>query len=100
MNARCPVLPICHRITFTTLASLLFCFGAIHASAQQVKPNLTGTWKLNLSKSKLASQHPPGDDRYKIKHLEPRLEMMHGGDPLPLHYRWKRARGEQIAGGW
>jgi hypothetical protein len=92
MNARCPALPIHRRITLIVLASL-FCFGAIHASAQQVKPNLTGTWKLNLSKSKLASQHPPGDDRYKIKHLEPRLEMVHGGDP----YRYITDGKEHVA---
>ncbi|MFZ0913560.1 MAG: hypothetical protein WBQ76_11685 [Candidatus Korobacteraceae bacterium] len=79
MNARCPFLPAHCRIILIILA-FFFCSGATHASAQQVRPNLSGTWKLNLSKSKLAPQHPPRDDRYKIKHLEPRLEMVHEGN--------------------
>jgi hypothetical protein len=76
MDSPCPVLPVHSRITLIILA-FLFCSVATHVSAQQAKPNLTGTWKLNLSKSKLAPQHGPGGDRYKIKHSEPRLEMEH-----------------------
>jgi hypothetical protein len=49
-------------------------------SAQQPKPNLSGTWKLNLNKSKLAPLHRAGSDRYKIKHSEPRLEVEHTFD--------------------
>lgn len=64
------------RITFTVLA-LLFWSVVVNVSAQQARPNLTGTWKLNLNKSKLAMQHGTGGDLYKIKHLEPRLEMIH-----------------------
>jgi hypothetical protein len=45
---------------------------------------LSGTWKLNLSKSKLAWPHPPQGHRYKIKHSEPRLEMVHEGETY--HY--------------
>jgi hypothetical protein len=92
MNARCPVLPIHRRITLIILA-FLFCSGATHAPAQQVRPNLTGTWKLNLSKSKLAPEHPPRADRYKIKHLEPRLEMVHGSDT----YRYITDGKEHVA---
>jgi hypothetical protein len=51
--------------------------GVTHVSAQQAKPNLSGTWKLNLNKSKLAPRHGPGGDSYTIKHSEPRLEMKH-----------------------
>jgi hypothetical protein len=52
--------------------------------AQEVRPNLSGTWKLNLSKSKLLRQHAPGDVFYKIKHVERRLEIVHQGDTY--HY--------------
>jgi hypothetical protein len=76
MDSSRPVLPIPARLTLTILLVLL-CPIARHASAQQAKPNLTGTWKLNLSKSKLAPPHGPGGDLYKIKHSEPRLEMVH-----------------------
>jgi hypothetical protein len=79
MNARCPVLPANCRIILIILV-FFFCSGAPHVSAQQVRPNLSGTWKLNLSKSKPAPQRPFGGDRYKIKHLEPRLEMVHEGN--------------------
>jgi len=79
MNARYPVLPANCRIILIILV-FFFCSGATHLSAQQVRPNLSGTWKLNLSKSKLAPQRPFGGDSYKIKHLEPQLEMVHGGN--------------------
>lgn len=55
-----------------------------HVPAQEVRPNLSGTWKLNLSKSKLVRQHAPGDVFYKIKHVERRLEIVHQGDTY--HY--------------
>jgi hypothetical protein len=64
------------RIVLIILALLISSVGT-HVSAQQTKPNLTGTWKINLSKSKLAPQHGPGIDRYKIKHSEPRVEMQY-----------------------
>jgi hypothetical protein len=79
MDSSCPVLPIHSRNTLVILV-FLFCSVAAHVLAQQVKPNLTGTWKLNLSKSKPAPERGPGGDPYKIRHLEPRLEMEHGGE--------------------
>ena len=70
----------CHsRIAFIVLAFWLSVV-ATPVSAQQTKPNLTGTWKLNLTKSKLAPLHRAGSDRYKIKHSEPRLEVEHTFD--------------------
>jgi hypothetical protein len=47
-----------------TLISLtcLFCLVATHVLAQQTKPDFSGTWKLDLSKSKLAAQHPRESD--------------------------------------
>jgi hypothetical protein len=76
MVTHCPVLPIRTRIILIVLVSM-FCSVGPYVLAQQVKPNLTGKWKINLSKSKLAPQHGPGIDRYKIKHSEPRVEMDH-----------------------
>ncbi len=76
MNPLCPLLPIYTRITLLSLA-FLFCSVATHVSAQQTKPDLSGTWKLNLSKSKLAAQHPHESDEYRIKHSEPRLVSVH-----------------------
>ena len=34
------------------MLALLTSFAAAQASAQRAKPNLTGTWKLNVTKSK------------------------------------------------
>jgi hypothetical protein len=93
MNASCAVLPLRPRVTLIVLA-LLFFSTAKYDSAQQAKPNLTGTWKLNLSKSKLATQHGPfRDESYKIKHLEPRLEMVHAGET----YRYVTDGKEHVA---
>ena len=74
MDSHSPVVPIHSRITLMVLA-FLFCSVATNVSAQQAKPNLSGTWKVNLSKSKPARQHGPGGERYKIKHSDPRLEI-------------------------
>jgi hypothetical protein len=74
MASSCPVFPTHSRITLIILAFLL-CSVVTHVSAQQAKPNLTGTWILNRSKSKLSPHPAPGDVRYKIKHSEPRIEM-------------------------
>ena len=52
--------------------------------ALDVRPNFSGTWKLNLTKSKLSKQPGPGDHIYKIKHVEPRFELMLQGDTF--HY--------------
>jgi hypothetical protein len=76
MNLPRPVLPI-HRRVAIIILGFLFCSVATRASAQQGKPNVTGTWKLNPRMSVLARQHGHGDDYYKIKHSEPRLEIEH-----------------------
>jgi hypothetical protein len=78
------------------LAFLVFT-SAGHASAQQAKPNLTGTWKLNASKSKLAPQHERGIDLYKIKHSEPRVEMLHMFDGRSEPYFYLTDGKERIA---
>ncbi len=44
-------------------------------SAQEVRPNFTGRWKLNLNKSELTKQPARGDHLCIIKHVEPRLEI-------------------------
>ncbi len=44
--------------------------------AHEVRPNFSGTWKLSLAKSKLNQQPRPGNHLYKIKHVEPRFELM------------------------
>jgi hypothetical protein len=48
--------------------------------AQEARPNFSGTWKLNLNKSKLIQLPARGGNPYKIKHVEPRFEIMHKGD--------------------
>jgi hypothetical protein len=55
--------------------SLVMC-----SSAQQQKPNLSGTWTLNLSASKFAAPHKHEHDTYMIKMKEPRLQVTHVTD--------------------
>ncbi|MBZ5721060.1 MAG: hypothetical protein LAO03_11830 [Acidobacteriia bacterium] len=57
---------------------LLFCWDAHDGAAQQSKPNLSGTWKLNRAKTK----RPPWWQETKdyscvIKHSEPTISMTH-----------------------
>jgi hypothetical protein len=52
--------------------------------AHEVRPNFSGTWKLNLTKSKLSKQPGPGNHLYKIKHVEPRFELVVQGNTF--HY--------------
>jgi hypothetical protein len=63
----------------TVLAAFFVSALVASASAQQAKPDFTGTWKINLSKSKFPQQHGPArtGDIYKIKHSGPKLEMEH-----------------------
>jgi hypothetical protein len=63
----------------TILAAFSFCALVANAPAQQAKPDFTGTWKINLSKSKFTQQHGPAraGDVYKIKYSGPKLEMEH-----------------------
>jgi hypothetical protein len=56
---------------------VLFAFAGRPATAQEAKPNLTGTWNLNLAKSKLADAHPHRSDSYEIKHQEPKIVVVH-----------------------
>jgi hypothetical protein len=60
------------RAIIIVLASLT-CIVAKPTLAQSPKPNLSGTWELNLSESKLSRGHRAVHDRYKIRHLEPQL---------------------------
>lgn len=62
------------KVTFLILA-LLCCANADHASAQSPKPNISGKWKLNPSRSKLSPYHRPGSETCKIKHAEPKLQI-------------------------
>ncbi len=87
-----PVLPTHSRATLMTFA-FLFCSLVTHVSAQQTKPDLTGTWKLNLSESRLAAQRLRESDLYRIKHLEPRLEMVHESET----YRYVTDGKERVA---
>jgi hypothetical protein len=59
------------------LVVLALWFVVTHVSAQLAKPNLSGTWELNPTKSKLLRVHRGGTDRYKITHSEPQLWMEH-----------------------
>ena len=63
--------------TLFVIFAFFYCVGLRHSSAQQQKPNLSGTWKLNLRSSKFAPQHKRESDTYKIKHVDPRLEVAH-----------------------
>lgn len=93
MDYSCPVLPIHSRVTLIMFASLFCSLAATPVSAQQTKPDLTGTWKLNLSKSTLAAQRLRASDLYRIKHLEPRLEMVHKTET----YRYVTDGKERVA---
>ena len=73
---------------------LALLFGGRHASAQQTEPNLSGTWKLNLRKSKLGPQHGYGGDTQKIKHSGSRLEITYG---FNQHYSYLIDGKERIA---
>jgi len=63
-------------IFFVFVVSFVVSFAA-HSSGQEAKPNLSGTWKLNVGKSKFDPQRHSEDDWYKIKHTEPRLDIVH-----------------------
>jgi len=65
-------------LTLRVIVGFICCLASICSLGQQLKPNLTGTWKINLKSSKLAPAHPPEQhERYKIRHAEPRLEVTH-----------------------
>ena len=52
----------------------------VMGSSAQQQPNLSGTWTLDLSASKLAAQHRREHDTYMIKMKEPRLQVTHVTD--------------------
>ena len=64
-------------LTLFVILVFFYCLGLRHSFAQQQKPNLSGTWKLNLRDSKFSFQHKRESDTYKIKHAGPRLEVAH-----------------------
>jgi hypothetical protein len=59
------------------ILAVLFAFAGRLAPGQEAKPNLTGTWTLNLAKSKLANAPPHRSESYEIKHREPKIVMVH-----------------------
>ena len=96
MHSSRPALPICSRIA-TILFTFLLCSIVTFVSAQQAQPDLTGTWKINLNKSKLGPRHGPGSDSYIIKHLEPRIEMEHRFFGRSEIYSYVTDGGERVA---
>jgi hypothetical protein len=83
-----PFVRVQYRTIFVVFASLTF-FLTKPVSPQSAKPNLSGTWELNLSKSKLSRAHKAKSDRYKIRHSEPQLvmEYTYSGDTETFYYR-------------
>ncbi len=57
---------------FSILAASLMVFAGISAAAT---PNLTGDWKLNISKSNLGEMPPPSSMTQKVTHDEPKLKL-------------------------
>lgn len=49
--------------------------GAILIAAAYSKPNFTGEWKINLSKSDFGQLPPPVNYERRIRHAEPAIEM-------------------------
>jgi hypothetical protein len=88
--------PIYFRITLISLA-LLFCYVPTPVSAQQTKPDLSGTWKLKHSKSKLDVDHPILSDECKINHSEPRLVMVFTFPQSSMIYSYMTDGEERVA---
>jgi hypothetical protein len=62
------------------LAFLLFVTAAALAQQTPAKPNLTGTWNINLEKSNFGGLEAPQSARYLIRHLGSKLEMQYEQD--------------------
>jgi hypothetical protein len=45
------------------------------AATQQTRPNLSGTWALDIAASNFAKEAPPAKKVVTIEHLEPKLTM-------------------------
>jgi hypothetical protein len=67
------------------------------AAAQQTKPNFSGSWKLDLSRSKVSAQHPHASDEYRIDHKEPRLTIVHISLGHSDTYRYVTDGNERVA---
>jgi len=63
--------------TLPVIVAFITCLISTDSVGQQQKPDLSGTWRLNLKASKLAPEHPRDTDTYQIKHTEPRIEVRH-----------------------
>lgn len=59
----------------TVLAAALICFLSAPASAQNAKPNFTGTWSLDVAKSDFGQFPPPESVVQVIDHKEPNLRI-------------------------
>jgi hypothetical protein len=62
------------------LAFLLIVTAAALAQQTPTKPNLTGTWNVDLEKSNFGGLEAPQSARYLIRHLGSKLEMQHEQD--------------------
>lgn len=60
--------------TLVVVFAFSLCWCADESAAQQSRPNLSGTWKLNRAKSRLRSRHAV--DSCVIKHSDPRISMV------------------------
>jgi hypothetical protein len=62
------------------LAFLLSVTAAAPAQQTPTKPNLTGTWNMDLEKSNFGGLEVPTSARYLIRHLGSKLEMQYEQD--------------------
>lgn len=77
MNPSGPGLGVRSRVLTVVLTSLSCMVASWPTSAQASKPNLSGTWDLNLSKSKPSPLRKSRSDSYKILLSEPNLVIEH-----------------------
>jgi hypothetical protein len=62
------------------VAMLLLAAGIISAQQSPIKPNLTGTWNIDLDKSTFGGLEGPQSARYLIRHLGAKVEMQYEQD--------------------
>jgi hypothetical protein len=62
------------------LAFLVIVTAAALAQQTPTKPNLTGTWNMDLGKSNFGGLEAPQSARYLIRHLGAKLEMQYEQD--------------------
>ena len=68
-------------IRFSCLSLVLALMAAVTAPAQtSAKPNLTGTWNVDLEKSNFGGLEAPKSARYLIRHLGAKVEMQYEQD--------------------